>query len=177
VLDLVQTVVAVFALLAAGAAGVVSWRAYRASYRPMLRVIPLSDGDVSWGPHLLPDRLLLKNIGRGPAISIVIVKGRGSSNEALIGEVESLEPLGETYGPEFVESSRVGRVKVFLTENLVEDGRYRVLYVDVAGSWHETDFKVLENARFESRIGQPRFTEEIPRWVRERSQIVEGSEL
>jgi hypothetical protein len=171
----IQAGIAFVALWAAIIAGIVSWQAYQASYRPIVRVVPLSEGDDSGGNDLLRDRLVLKNIGRGPAISIVIVQGRGSSEDSLIGEVDALEPLGETYGPDFEESARVGRVQVHLDDSLVDDERYRVIYVDIGGKWHETDFKVLGGARLEIRVGQSRHQEEIPNWVRERAQIVTGN--
>jgi hypothetical protein len=171
-----EVLIAGLALLAAIFAGVTSWRAYKASYRPILRVVPLFAGDDSGGETWCPDRLVLKNIGRGPAVSIVIVKGNGSESEDLIGEVDALEPLGQTYGPEFKESGRVGRVKVqFDKDALQENGSYRVLYVDVAGGWHETSFKV-ENKKFKTKIVEPFLREHIPQWVKNRSQIVTAIE-
>jgi len=165
----VQVVVAALALCAAITAAVHSFQAYRTSFRPMVRVVPVFDKLAVFSPVL--DRVVLKNIGRGPAISIVIGQRRASSIDDLLGEVDSLEPLGETYGPEFKESARVGRVEVPLDSNLVIGGSYRVLYVDIAGGWHETEFEVLDNG-FNNRLAQKRIDEEIPPWVRERSQIV-----
>jgi hypothetical protein len=106
----------------------------------------------------------------------VIVRGRGSSSTDLLGEVDALEPLGETYGPRFSESSRVGRTEVPLESELVEGQEYRVLYVDIAGRWHETAFKLIDD-EFESRLAMRRHASEVPHWVRERSQIVSGEVL
>jgi len=165
----VQAVVAALALWAAVVAAVLSFHAYKASFRPMIRVVPVFDDVARFSPLL--DRVVLKNIGRGPGISIVILERRGSSVDDLLAEVDSLEPLGETYGPNFSESSRVGRVEVRPNRKLIIGGSYRVLYVDIAGRWHETDFEVLDNG-FNNRLALTRIDEEIPPWVRERSQIV-----
>jgi hypothetical protein len=154
--------VSILALLAAGAAAVLSWRAYQTSYRPIVRVVPLTESD-SFGEELQPFSLILKNIGRGPAISIVIVRRRGTSADDLMGEVDALEPLGETCGPDHGESARVGRVAVRLkNDQRLDDGQqYRVLYTDIAGGWHETEFKVLD-CTFECRLAQRRSKDEIP---------------
>jgi len=173
----VEAVATVLAFLAAGWAGVLSWKAYLTSFRPMLRIVPMAIHDDSGGTTPMFDRLVLKNLGQGPAISIFILVGRGATPDTLLGEVHALEPLGETYGPNHVESSRVGRVEVFFFDDPLRPGRdYRVLYVDISGRWHETTFKVLDSGQFEVRLAIPRHAAEVPRWVREKSQIVSDEE-
>lgn len=167
-----ETAVAILALLVASAAFVVSKRTYQASYQPILRVVPTHEGGL-----LNTQNFVLKNLGRGAAMSIVIAERRAQTPDTFLADVEALEPLGQLYGPQFLESRRVGRTIVNLQHNgtrLKEDTTYRVLYQDVAGDWHETEFKVLADA-FSVRLLGPRQREEIPSWVRDRAQIVTGA--
>jgi hypothetical protein len=121
-------------------------------------------------------RVILKNLGRGSAISLVIVEGWGDVPGTLMAEVDALEPLGELYGPAYQETSRVGRRYVpFDTKALTPGNRYRVLYQDVGGGWHETGFKVLDDgSAFEVRMKRSRPTAEIPNWVLDRAQVMTG---
>jgi hypothetical protein len=155
--------VAIAALVAAIAAYVVSHQAFEESYRPILRAIPAKAN-----PHVL----ILKNIGRGAAVSVLIVEGSGATEMGLIGQVDAIEPLGETYGPDHKESARVGRVTAELTRKLVVGAHYRVLYQDVKGEWHETDFSIPDNVEaLDVRMMAPR-RESIPLWARDHAQVV-----
>jgi len=92
----VQAIVALLGLMAAVFAAVQAWKAHQTSYRPIVRVVPLFDlEDTTQGGDLLEFTLVLKNIGRGPAISIAIVQNRGLSPDDLLGEVDALEPLAK----------------------------------------------------------------------------------
>lgn len=162
----IQVVIAFVAFWAALCAGHTSWRAYKTSYRPILRVVPLCINGA-----LLLDRVALKSFGRGPAIEIVIVERRGHCIGDKMGEVDALEPLGPTHGPHFTEGDRIGRVVVDLNKRLADRSRYRVFYLDIAGGWHETEFEVV-GCKFMTHRSVPRVREEIPKWVQERSQIV-----
>lgn len=160
-------IVSLVAVAVAAAAWVTSRKALAVSYQPMIRVVPVR-GTYS----IAGDMVILKNIGRGVAMAIVVIPDGG--NEAGIhAEVDVLEPLGATYGPGFVESSRVGRALTYIRHpnKLQVDRLYRVLYQDIAGAWHETQFTPTEGALTVRMLG-PRQPEDVPAWVRERAQIV-----
>jgi len=158
-----QAGVAAAALIAAVAACIVSYQAYKDSYRPILRTIPARNN---------PHAVILKNIGRGAAVSVLIVERPGDEESRLIGEVDAIEPLGETYGPLHQETARIGRAVAPLSRALVVRGQYRVLYQDVRGEWHETEFSIPDDVeRFDVRMMVPR-REGIPRWARDHAQVV-----
>jgi hypothetical protein len=119
----VEAVAAILAILTALAALIVSLEAYRNSYQPILRPVPARSGGC-----LRLDAVILKNIGRGAAMSIVAVQDRGRDETTLVGEIDALEPLGELHGPNFTEESRVGRRGVALSPaSLVRGKAYRVI--------------------------------------------------
>jgi len=126
------------------------------------------------------DRLALKNLGRGPALAIVIVRDRGERADLLAGELDALEPLGATHGPQFTESSRVGRTVVRITPPFVVGDQYRILYQDFEGDWHETELEVVQlpslaRPAFRTRFQGTQMRENVPEWVRQRAQIVTES--
>jgi hypothetical protein len=163
----VQVVTAVLALVTAVGAWTLSLTAYRTSYAPIIRPVPakLPCGALDLGA------LILKNVGRGTAISLVLVAGRGANASLLLAEVDALEPLGQLYGPAFVEASRVGRRSV---EVALQPGcSYRLLFQDSAGDWHETSFTVDAPQRvFRVHLLGRLQPEEVPCWIRERAQLV-----
>ena len=166
----VQAGVAIAALLVAAGAAVFSLMAYRNSFRPVLRIVPARKNK---GAQINADWLILKNIGRGAAVSVVVVEQRGRSEATLMGEVDALEPLGETYGPKFVETKRIGRISIPMARALVAGQQYRVLYQDIEGQWHETEFTVTADGFAVAMLGR-RQIEEIPEWVQNRAQVVTG---
>ena len=181
--EIAQAEVAFLALGIAAYAGILSKRAYDSSSQPVLRVAPVRIGSVrdDLGRRMPAttrpvdsSRLILRNIGRGAAVSIVVMTSPGYCGDSLIAEVDALEPLGETYGPDFKESSRVGRITIInMRSPLLPEGRYRVLYQDIDGRWHETQFAVAEQG-FNVRMLGRRSRGDVPDWVVNRSQVVAG---
>jgi hypothetical protein len=105
------------------------------------------------------------------------VRGTGSSEGTFAGEADSLEPLGETYGPGFQETSRVGRTVVDISPPYEPGQTFRVLYQDIAGGRHGTEFRVDGNWRRGRVVLRSRFLgelilEDVPSWIREREAIV-----
>jgi hypothetical protein len=92
----IQASLAFLAFWAAVVAAIVSWKAYQTSYRPMLRAVPLFFHDDSGGATFEPEHFVLKNIGRGPAISVAVLRGRGTAPTDLLGQIDAVEPLGDT---------------------------------------------------------------------------------
>jgi hypothetical protein len=164
-----EVFVSLVAAMFAAAAWVTSRKALLASYQPIVRVIPARG---TFGTR--PEVVILKNIGRGAAVSITVVR-RNGDDRTVIAELDALEPLGETFGPDFKESSRVGRQEVWVRHpNTLEmNTRYRVLYQDTTGGWHETEFTPID-AGFRVRALGSRQPEQIPGWVHDRAQIVTG---
>jgi hypothetical protein len=100
--------------VAAFAAGAlwVALRTYRDSFRPVVRVVLRRDptGD------LIPDALILKNIGRGSAMSVTLIEPEPPAGQEwplthpgpVVTSVDVVEPLGEALAG--TEKTRVGRV-------------------------------------------------------------------
>ena len=82
-------------------------------------------------------------------------RGRGSNPHDLFRSQDFKSCASASFAtPASYSRSNAISVGLTLVENgLVQNQRYRVLYVDIAGDWHETDFKVLEDA-FESQVAQ-----------------------
>jgi hypothetical protein len=92
----------------------------RLEHRPLVRV---ELGEV-----------ILKNVGRGPALTVVAFD---PASAALLGEVPLVEPLG---GGED-EASRIGRVRLPLHGRMVMSSDYALYYQDTLGEWHLTQFR------------------------------------
>ena len=88
---------------------------------------------------MLRSHVVLKNIGRGPALNVIVVAEQG--HVSMIGGVSLLEPLGAALGGG--ERSRIGRAQIKLDFDLEMGGRYRITYSDLAGRTHVTEFHVL----------------------------------
>lgn len=139
----------------------------RGSYRPVLRPVP-RDRTASAGAAR--DSLLVKNIGRGPAIAVTLIAD-GDMRYRTLGTIDVVEPLGPR-GPKG-EVDRVGRRILELEESaqLQADGRYRVLYQDLAGKWHETKFTFAEGRSFRVRFVGQLQPWSVPTEVAKRSQV------
>lgn len=116
---------------------------FRLEHRPLIRVVATFRPQVGvlggHGSHidallLDPTQLLLKNVGRGPGLTVVAFDPDVS---ALLGDVEVVEPLG----PGEAESTRLGRVVLQLRRPMVRDHTYELYYQDVRGAWHLTRFR------------------------------------
>jgi hypothetical protein len=136
----IQAIGAVLAAVVALIAWRTSVNALRATYRPVIRPVPL------WHKHTSlfdPQHLKLKNIGRGPAIGVLIF--RDGMFDEPIAEVDVVEPLGPPLSEG--EKSRIGNVEVPCApgEAIGPGERYRVVYQDLDGTWHSTRFDVVED--------------------------------
>jgi hypothetical protein len=139
------------AAIAGGAAALISlltWRttvnALHATYRPVLRPVPLRDKN---GGPISSMSFLAKNIGLGPAIGILVFDK--ANLIAPIAKVDVIESLGQALTAEGGEHSRVGRGVVKCNPFLIADHEYRLLYQDYAGVWHETVF-TMRQTRFDT---------------------------
>jgi len=171
-LQALDLVVSVLALAAAGAAGWAAFKTLWASYTPFVRPVPIPNPAAP-----SPTEIVLKNIGRGPALAVVVAEDPARDERTLVAEVDVIEPLGQPYGPGFVEKSRIGRVQLPTKHSQLTIGRsYRILYQDVAGEWHETKFTVsIDGFRTKFRGRQGPW--DVPDWVRQRAQVVADAEL
>lgn len=121
-----------FGSLIAAGIGLRSWwtsaEAMRTAYRPIIRPVPIE--------HAGHRQLILKNIGRGPALAVSLFDNAASPT--LMGAVEWVEVLGPRGSGG--ETARTGRLLMRLDDgkHLEPGGKYRLLYQDISGQWHET---------------------------------------
>lgn len=168
------------ATIAAVAIATIAWftsdKTYRTSFRPIVRPVPIRDDS---SPIRVSDgSLLLKNYGRGPAFGVMLFDPDEGIDADPIASVNVVEPLGEPLGTDPSERNRVGRTAVELRHpyQLRFEHRYRLLYQDLAGVFHETNLTV-EGGRFRVRFlgGQRRWWhlhEAIPTKAYESAQVV-----
>lgn len=132
-----QVVIAVIAVAIALLAWRTSTETLRTSFRPVLRPVPLG----SEGQGISGDALKVKNIGRGPAVAVMLFDAADDS--VAIGDVDVVEPLLPPTGPGG-EAERVGNVKLWIRHpnRLEDEHRYRVVYQDLEGTWHESTFSI-----------------------------------
>ena len=93
--------------------------------------------------------LVLKNIGRGPALSVFLVESEPPPGQRrppthpgpMVRTVDVVESLG---GPRDGggEETRIGRVEIAipLARLLRRNTTYRLLYQDLTARWYETTF-------------------------------------
>lgn len=163
---------AVAALIVAGIALASTLHTFRGTFQPIVRPVVPQD----------PSGIILKNVGRGPAIAVVIAV-RPAANEAdYVTNADIIEPLGAPLGPKFDESSRIGRVwrRLRGQPSLIVGKEYYIFYQGLAGAWHRTDFVVLlegpGEVRFETKF-RGRCSgwwnlRVVPAWVQQRGQVV-----
>jgi hypothetical protein len=136
--DVVTALTAAGALVVAWVAWTTSVNTLRTSYRPVIRVVPVLDSATNQNDET---RLILKNIGWGPALSVVLLQLHETAPQGHVSaRIDVVEPLGGS--PDGQETTRQGRVILHMLGNFrMEWARdYRLLYQDIAGSWHETAF-------------------------------------
>lgn len=132
--EIMSATTALAALLIATAAWWIGVRQHRSSIRPLLR------------PYRRPgygnSGLVLKNVGNGPALSVVVFDTR--KNQICV-EVDAVELPGGTVDPELLQQDRErwdGSVPVHVHPPMYDGAKYLLLYQDLEGSWHETAFVV-----------------------------------
>ena len=163
---LVTFIIGTIAATIAVRAWLTSVAALHSAYRPVLRPVPARANS---------ELLLLKNIGRGPAVSIVLLDQNDSS---LMAELDLVEPLGPRPPGPTGEAQRVGRRELRIPRNALNAGRaYRLLYQDIAGRWHETVFQRNQDLTFRVRYLGPRWWWQIPSDVRSKGQVTSDSEF
>lgn len=176
----------VTALTAAGAL-VVAWVAWatsvntlRTSYRPVIRVVPVLDATTQQSDAR---QLILKNIGWGPALSVVLLELHQTAPEGhVMARVDVVEPLGDSaVGSEVTRRGRTV-LPMLSTFRMEWQRNYRLLYQDIAGGWHETAFTF---GPIELRVtlrGPVRWwharnpSRRVPGHVRELAQVVRALE-
>ena len=188
--DAITAGATLIAAVAATFAGIVAVRTYRVSFKPVLRPVPARFPNGAINPRFL----ILKNIGRGPAVSVFLVEpppGPGlawpiTNPGPIVTTVDVVEPLGQPLAGGG-ETSRIGRVRVDLLDDdpqllraLRHDTTYRLLYQDLAGAWHETTFQFNDEHIFTTRyLGRRSWwaTDEFPEEVKRQAQIVRESSV
>ena len=192
-----NTTVEMLRMLATVAAAVIAFfafraalRTYRASFRPVVRPALVQPKGV-----FRPTGLILKNIGKGPAVSVFLVEaappydqeGRSTTPDPVIHTLDVVEPLG-AYVPKS-DLERIGRVVIAIPEQrqLRPNVTYRLLYQDLSARWHETTFTIeaLENGKHQvlTRMLGPLkwwqlelLSEYLPRGIRKRAQVVQDEQ-
>ena len=174
---------AVIAVVVASFAWRNSVRTYQAAYRPVLRPVVMRhpNGDIA------SELLVLKNIGRGPAVSVFLVEPNPPAGERwplthpgpVVATVDVVEPLGAPTGGG--EVTRVGRVKlpIPIARLLRRNTEYRLVYQDLLTRWHETTFSIDDEQRTSTRhLGALGWfaKEYLPPEVLTRAQIVFDNE-
>ncbi|MGE3511411.1 MAG: hypothetical protein AB7N65_21280 [Vicinamibacterales bacterium] len=101
---------------------------------------------------IAPDVLVLKNIGRGPAISVMLVEPEPPAGQQwppthpgpIAATADVVEPLGAPRD-QGGEESRIGRVEMHIptARMLRQNITYRLLYQDLTARWHETTFSII----------------------------------
>jgi len=179
--QIVSAVAAAAALAIATFAWRTNVRTYRGSFRPVVRPVPARhpNGTINNG------RLILKNIGRGPAISVSLVEPPPPPGEQwplthpgpIVTTVDVVEPLGAPQGGG--ESTRIGRIALDIPPLRVlrRNATYHLFYQDLAGSWHETTFEFDDSEAMTARHFGRRWwpPDAVPREVAEAAQIVRDS--
>jgi hypothetical protein len=144
----------VAAVLGAVSAGIAVWAVLmglatlRNSYRPILRPVPVKHLDANQEPtgNVSLRRLILKNYGTGPALSVRVIEKEDRAGK-IMAQLDVVEPLGEPL--DSGESTRIGRGVIAFEADIDEKKWYRILYQDVSGRWHETRFTFDKRDRFE----------------------------
>jgi hypothetical protein len=165
-------VVAVVALLVSFLAWRTSLKTLRTSYRPLVRPVPLGKKDEHpFG--LNPTKLALKNYGRGAAFRVMIYEDRATfKNATPIAIHDVVEPLGAGG----TEQERIGRIEKPLSTPLQLNHRYRLLYQDLEGVFHETEMTVRTSGfdvKFRGALPSWRAHEAIPDNARQLAMLVE----
>ena len=140
---IIELIGALASLIAAGIAWG-AWRvarqAFRRDHRPIVRVVALAQPSTMMAIReardhdMVMDAVLLKNVGRGPALTVLAVSRTG---DLLLGDVDVVEPLGVGAS----ESERSGRVRMTLQRRITMDESYELYYQDVLSKWHRTRFR------------------------------------
>lgn len=128
----------------------------------MLRVVPTK----------APSFLLVKNIGRGPAVSVSLFDKRP---ETVIAELDLVEPLGPR--PSNGEVYRVGRREIHLGQDISVATPYRLAYQDIAGRWHETVFLRNRTSTLTVLYLGPRSPRKIPKTISSKGQVTTETEF
>jgi hypothetical protein len=175
--DVVTALAAAFALALAGLAWFTSMNALRTTYRPVVRTIPSAIGHGR--AELKPHALILKNVGFGPALSVMLYEAPARNDNDPMTTHPIVEPLRD--GPE--EKSRPGRIVLSIENGSMKPGKaYRLLYQDVAGGWHETWLRFNETELTMKLLGPRRWyhvfrpSRYIPRSAKARSVVVRAHE-
>lgn len=129
------------AALVAAAIAFVAWRtsleALRATYRPVLRPVTVT---VSATGYVHPAEMMLKNIGRGPAVGVQVFNYPGLSDAAALGTTDVIYPEKDI--PPAVSGVARFHGQISLSADADLDpppGKtYRILYQDLSGLWHES---------------------------------------
>jgi hypothetical protein len=171
---LVTSLIGVIAAIIAIRAWLTSVAALHSAYRPVLRPVPTRKGRS--GPEDL-DWFLLKNIGRGPAVGVMLFEKR--TEETLVAELDLVEPLGPRSTATNSEVQRVGRREFHLARGrrLEANATYRIIYQDIAGRWHETAFRYNQGHTFTVRYLGPRRWWSIPKGARSRGHVTTEAEF
>ena len=144
--------VSLAALIVSLVALMLSREAFYLDHVPLVRVVRSSN----------PRAVILKNVGRGPAMAAVLVDGR----DHVLANVDVVEPIGS--GPS--EAERLGRLQLAISDDLSEGHTYRLFYQDLRGYWHTTEvFIGSDGLRTTFRGRQSRWN--VPRAVRDLRQF------
>jgi hypothetical protein len=88
------------------------------------------------GNEINRENVILKNVGFGPALSVMLYEVRDIAGEPL-GQAAIVEVLSD--GTD--ERHRPGRTVMAIRGGGLQNTRaYRLIYQDIAGGWHETRF-------------------------------------
>src|SRR5687768_6783816 len=127
--DVVTALTATGALLVAWIAWTTSVNTLRTSYRPVIRVVPVLHAATNQNDAT---RLILKNIGWGPALSVVLLELHPTVPEGQVSaRVDVVEPLGGSLDGQ--ETTRRGRTLLHMlgTFRMEWQRDYRLLYQDI----------------------------------------------
>lgn len=149
--DIVSALAAGIAVVVATFAWSTAVRTHRTSYRPIVRAIPARHPNRDINAAVL----ILKNIGRGPAVAVSIVEPPPPRGEQwpithpgpVVVGVDVVEPLGQPLTQDGGETSRIGRVRLEIPgpRLLRRNTRYRLLYQDIGAAWYESTFIFDDN--------------------------------
>ena len=132
--DVAAALASIIAVCIAVAAWRLASRTFRRDHRPLVRVVATWPAGHDLPEPMAMDAVILKNIGRGPGVTVIAFD---PIRRALTGDVEVAEPLGS--GTD--ERNRTGRAVMALRSPMLMDSTYELYYQDILGAWHLTRFR------------------------------------
>jgi hypothetical protein len=179
--EALRLLVAAGTLIVAIVAMVTSVKSLQNSYKPLLRPVPQFKSTTR---ELQTQLIMVKNIGNGPAVSVVVY--RDGTPPLILGSLHVVEKPGSPAPTKDDPLARPGRDRIWFTKERIELGaEYRLAYQDAVGAWHVSSFAVHKDGFVPRLLGRAKEwwhwpiggTLRVPDQVKEQGQIIPAEEL